>query len=98
MVRQSRQPRPTGDSELKDLLEAQPAPHESASFDIEYPRQLLHWATEQIRDEFSTSPGKAFWLAGVEGGPPGRLPSKSHNGGTVYQYKSQVMARLRKKN
>src|SRR5215831_8082780 len=46
---QRRHPRGTGDSAIRQLLEAQPAPtcEESVLFDTEYRRRLLHWAAER---------------------------------------------------
>src|SRR5262252_2146638 len=50
---QRRHPRGTGDTETRQLLEAQPAPssEESVLFDAEYRRRLLHWAAGRVRDE-----------------------------------------------
>jgi RNA polymerase sigma-70 factor (ECF subfamily) len=98
LIRQQRQPRGSGDTDMQDLLEAQPAPHDSALFDIEVKRQLLFWAAEQIRDEFSELTWQAFWRAGVEGCPASEVAQAlGTTVGTVYHYKSRVMARLRKK-
>jgi RNA polymerase sigma-70 factor (ECF subfamily) len=99
LVRQGRQPRGTGDSAVQALLDAQPAPDEgSALFDAECKRQLLYWAAEQVRGEFTPLAWQAFWLAAVEG-----LPAAEAAGalgttvGMVYHSKSRVMARLRTK-
>src|SRR5262249_10263589 len=42
---QRRQPRGTGDADVRQFLEAQPAPksEESVLFEVEYRRNLLHW-------------------------------------------------------
>lgn len=50
-------------------METQPVPDAegSALFDAEYRRRLLHWATEQVRGEFTDLAWKVFWQAGVEG-------------------------------
>ena len=60
---QRRHPRGTGDTQIQQLLEAQPASdsEESALFDAEYHRRLLHWAAERIRDEFTETVWLAFW-------------------------------------
>src|SRR5262249_39932403 len=65
---QRRHPRGTGDTEVRRLLEAQPAPtsQESALFDEEYRRRLLHWAAERVRGEFPDTAWRAFWMTGVE--------------------------------
>jgi RNA polymerase sigma factor (sigma-70 family) len=100
LVRQARQPRGGGDTALRDLLESWPAPsgEDSALFDAEYRRQLLHWAAAQVRDEFSELTWRAFWAAGVEGRPAGEVAQElGTTAGTVYHCKSKVMARLRRK-
>jgi RNA polymerase sigma factor (sigma-70 family) len=96
---QRRHPRGTGDSQVRQLLEAQPAPdsEESALFDTEYRRRLLHWAAERVRDEFPETAWQAFWRTGVQG----QSAEEAARGlgltvGTVYQYKSRVVARLRR--
>jgi RNA polymerase sigma factor (sigma-70 family) len=96
---QRRHPRGTGDTEIQQLLEALPAPdsEESALFDAEYHRRLLHWAAERVKDEFSPAVWLAFWKTGVEGQSADEAArALSLSVGTVYQYKSRVVARLRK--
>jgi RNA polymerase sigma factor (sigma-70 family) len=100
LIHQKRHPRGSGDSDIKSLLEAQPAPsaEDSALFEAEYKRQLLYWAAEQLRAEFSELTWNAFWQAGVEG----RSAKDVAEGlgttvGTVYHCKSRVMAQMRKK-
>src|SRR4051794_4419852 len=96
---QRRHPRGTGDTEIHQLLEAQPAPNleESLLFDAEYQRRLLHWAAERVRQEFSEVAWEAFWKTGVEGRSADEAArSLGLTVGTVYQYKSRVVARLRR--
>jgi RNA polymerase sigma-70 factor (ECF subfamily) len=96
---QRRHPRGTGDTEVRRLLEEQPAPNseESALFDAEYRRHLLHWAAERVRDEFSQTVWQAFWTTGVEGQSTQEAArALGLTIGTVYQYKSRVVARLRR--
>ncbi len=96
---QRRHPRGTGDTEIQQLLEAQPAPdsEESALFDAEYHRRLLHWAAERVKDEFSAAAWLAFWKTGVEGQSADEAArALGLSVGTVYQYKSRVVARLRR--
>jgi RNA polymerase sigma-70 factor (ECF subfamily) len=98
LVRQARQPRGSGDSAVHDLLHAQPAPDDSALFDGEYRRQLLAWAAEQVRGEFSELTWQAFWQSGVEGRPALEVArALGTTVGTVYHCKSRVMARLRRR-
>jgi RNA polymerase sigma-70 factor (ECF subfamily) len=96
---QRRHPRGTGDTAIRELLEAQPAPNseESVLFDVEYRRQLLHWAARRVRDEFSETAWQAFWRTGVEGqGAEEAARALGLTVGTVYQYKSRVVTRLRR--
>jgi RNA polymerase sigma-70 factor (ECF subfamily) len=95
-----RQPEGTGDTGVADLLAAQPAPasEESALFEVEYRRQLFHWAAEQIRGGFSEAAWQAFWRTAVEGqGAKDVADALGMTFGTVYNCKSRVMARLRQK-
>jgi RNA polymerase sigma-70 factor (ECF subfamily) len=92
--------RGSGDSDVRRLLEEQPAPDagESAVFDTECRRQLLYWAAEQVRGEFSELTWQAFWQAGVEGKAAADVAAAlGTTVGAVYHYKSRVMARLRQK-
>jgi RNA polymerase sigma factor (sigma-70 family) len=98
LIRQERHPRGSGDSGINGLLEAVPSPAESALFEAEYKRQLLYWAAEQVREEFSALTWKAFWQAAVEGRSAGEVAATlGTTVGTIYHCKSRVMARLRKK-
>jgi RNA polymerase sigma-70 factor (ECF subfamily) len=96
---QRRHPRGTGDTEVRQLLEQQPAPTSEGStlFDAEYRRHLLHWAAGKVRDEFSDPAWQAFWKTGVEGQSAGEAArALGLTVGTVYQYKSRVVARIRR--
>ncbi len=100
LIRRQRHPRGSGGSDMMGVLEAQPAPdsEESALFDAEYRRRLLHWAAEQVRSEFTDLAWKAFWQAGVEGRAAREVADVlGTTVGTVYHYKSRIMARLRQK-
>jgi RNA polymerase sigma factor (sigma-70 family) len=98
LVRQERHPRGSGDSRIMDLLEAVPSPAESAVFEAEYQRQVLYWAANEVRAEFSRLTWKAFWEAGVEGRSAGAVArALGTTVGTIYHSKSRVMARLREK-
>jgi RNA polymerase sigma-70 factor (ECF subfamily) len=98
LIAQRRHPRGSGDSAMNGLLQTVPSPAESALFEAEYKRQLLYWAAEQVRDEFSSLTWKAFWQAGVEGRSARDVAEKlGTTVGTIYHCKSRVMARLRQK-
>jgi RNA polymerase sigma factor (sigma-70 family) len=96
---QRRHPRGTGDSEWHRLLEEQPAPDspQSAVFDAEYRLHILDWAAERVRDEFPEPTWLAFWKTGVEGqSARDAARTLGLSVGTVYQYKSRVVARIRR--
>jgi RNA polymerase sigma-70 factor (ECF subfamily) len=100
LIHQRRHPRGTGDTDMKCFLEAQPDPatEDSVLFETEYRRQLLDWAAEQVRGEFTPLSWQAFWQTGVEGRPAKEVAAAlGTTVGTVYHYKSRVMARLRQK-
>jgi RNA polymerase sigma-70 factor (ECF subfamily) len=95
LTRQANHPRGTGDSAVREALEDRPAPAapESALVDEEYRRQRLAWAAERVRGEFS----EPTWRAGVEGRPAREVAEAlGLSVGTVYQYKSRVVARIRR--
>jgi RNA polymerase sigma factor (sigma-70 family) len=99
LVGQRRHPRGTGDTGLQRLLEEQPevGEEESALFEAEYRRRLLSWAADRVRSAFSDVIWQAFWLTGVEGRPTKEVAdSLGMSIGTVYQYKSRVVARIRR--
>ena len=94
-----RHPRGTGDTDVLRLLEQQPDPSgaESALFEAEYRRRVLCWAAERVRGDFSPPIWQAFWQTGVEGKPPKEVAEAlGMSLGTVYQYKSRVVARIRR--
>src|SRR5262245_26878695 len=96
---QRRQPRGTGDANMTLRLEDLPAPDPEASarFDEQYRDRLLQWVAERVRGEFSQLVWQAFWQAGVEGKSAAIVAEAlGLTIGTVYQYKSRVVTRLRR--
>jgi RNA polymerase sigma factor (sigma-70 family) len=94
-----RHPRGTGDTDIQRLLEDQAdlPPEESALFDAEYRKRLLSWAADRVRGSFSETIWQAFWQTGVEGRPVKEVAvALGMSIGTVYQYKSRVVARIRR--
>jgi RNA polymerase sigma-70 factor (ECF subfamily) len=94
-----RHPQGTGDTDMQRLLEDHPnlTGEDSVLFETEYRRRLLAWAAERIRGEFSDAAWQAFWQAGVEGRSPKEVAEAlGISLGTVYQYKSRVMVRIRR--
>jgi RNA polymerase sigma factor (sigma-70 family) len=99
LAAQRRHPRGTGDTGMQHLMEQQPeaTPEESAEFEVEYRRRLLDWAAERARGVFSEPIWQAFWLAAVQGRPAKDVAeSLGMSVGTVYQYKSRVVTRIRR--
>ena len=94
-----RQVRGSGDTSVARRIDEQPAASDdpSAEFDLEYRRRLFDWAAERVRAEVSETEWRAFYLAGVEGREPRDVAAAlATSVGTVYSYKSRVMARLRR--
>jgi RNA polymerase sigma-70 factor (ECF subfamily) len=94
-----RQPRGTGDTGVQGLLEAHPAPspEDTALFEAEYRRRLFDWAAGRVRAECTEPAWLAFRMAGVDGRPAAEVAEAlGTTVGTVYYYKSHVMARLRR--
>jgi RNA polymerase sigma-70 factor (ECF subfamily) len=99
LAARDRQVRGTGDTAVARLFDELPAAPEetSAEFDLEYRRRLFDWAAERVRAEISETEWRAFYLAGVEGREPREVAAMlATSVGTVYSYKSRVMARLRR--
>src|SRR5262249_40363990 len=95
-----RHPQGVGDTSVRRLLDAQPAPspEDTALFEAEYRRRAFAWAAERVRDEVSELAWRVVWMAGVEGNNAKAVAlALGTTIGTVYHYKSQVMARLRRK-
>ncbi len=96
---QRRHPRGSGDTEMQRLMEEHPAAAEEESmlFESEYRRRLLDWAAERVRRVFSEPIWQAFWQAAVQGRPAKDVAqSLGMSVGTVYQYKSRVVTRIRR--
>jgi RNA polymerase sigma factor (sigma-70 family) len=99
LAAERRHPRGSGETDIERLLEAQPdtCGKESALFDTEYRHRLLNWAAERVRPSVSGQAWQAFWQTGVEGKPAEEVArSLGMSLGTIYQYKSRVVARIRR--
>jgi RNA polymerase sigma-70 factor (ECF subfamily) len=95
-----RHPQGAGDTGVRRLLDAQPAPspEDTELYESEYRRRAFAWAAERVRDEVSELAWRVFWMAAVEGGSAQNVAlAVGTTIGTVYHYKSLVLARLRRK-
>ena len=100
LIRQSRHPRGSGDSQFQLWLETQPSPDSEASqlFDREEKLQLFRWAAQQIRGEFRDAAWTSFWETAVNGRDAASVARElSVKVGVVYVSRSRVMKRLREK-
>jgi RNA polymerase sigma-70 factor (ECF subfamily) len=86
----------SGDSGIRQLLEATPNAEESAVFDLEYRREAFHWAADRVRDTVAETTWQAFWLSSVDAKSIVEVSrSLGVSIGTVYIARSRVMAKLR---
>jgi RNA polymerase sigma-70 factor (ECF subfamily) len=98
LVNQRRHPRGIGGGDLLSLLEerAPRSQEDSALFDLEYRRQLFHWASDRIRGEFQPATWTAFWKTWVEGKKSKDVAVElGMSLGAIYMARSRVVARLR---
>src|SRR5262245_33986050 len=89
----------TGNSDVQEILESQPAPtDERASWEQEYERQVFHWAAEQVRREVEERTWQAFWQTAVEGRRPSDVAKQLRmTVANVYRAKSRVIIRLKER-
>ena len=97
---QRRHPKGSGESDVQELLDQQPAGNsaDSVLFDEEYKRRVFHWAAEAIRGEFTEPTWSAFWKTAVEEGAVRDVAAElGISTGAVYIARSRVIARLRER-
>lgn len=89
----------TGSTSMVELLDAQADPQETtAEILAEARKELIRWATEQIRSEFSEATWNAFWRTAIEGVPIAEVAkSTGRSAGAVYIARYRVIARLKEK-
>lgn len=100
LIRQSRHPRGTGDSDFADRLDDIPAPDgpESQLFDLEHRRQIFAQAVSQIETEFRRDTWRAFWETTVCDRAVAVVSAElKMTIGAIYVARSRVMKRLREK-
>lgn len=98
LLKQSRQPRGSGDTRIQQVLAGHPQDGSELQriWDEEYEQRLFHWAADKIRDQFSESTWQAFWQTGVEDRAACDVAQGlSLSVGAVYIAKSRVLSRLK---
>ena len=98
LIKQSRHPRGSGDSEIRRGLDELPVPdcEQSALYDIEEKRQIFRWAADQVRQEFRDAHWQAFWRTAVEELSASDVAKDlGISVGLVYVSRNRIMKRLR---
>ena len=90
--------RGSGDTGVREKLEAQPDPESSlaASWEEEYERSLADVAMRRVQAEVQPATWKAFWQTAVEGRSAREAgEAVGLSAGAVYVARSRVLARLK---
>jgi RNA polymerase sigma-70 factor, ECF subfamily len=89
----------SGSTSVIELLDAQPDPYATtAEILSEARKELIRWATEQIRSEFSEATWNVFWQTAIEGVPIAEVSkSTGRSAGALYVARYRVIARLKEK-
>ena len=93
----SKPDRATGSSSVDQILQSAQRPDcpNSRLLELEYRREIFQWAIKKVREEFTETTWKAFWLTAVEARPAEEVGSLlGRNRGSIYAAKSRVMQRL----
>ena len=92
-----RRDRGSGDTEVFDLLEEHPDPHQDGLWDQHYQREVFLWAAEQVRPGFTDSTWQAFWQTAVEGQDATAVARERStlSIGAVYVARSRVLDRIK---
>jgi RNA polymerase sigma factor (sigma-70 family) len=100
LIRQSRHPRGSGDSDFARWLDQVPSAEsaESRYFDLERRRQVFLWVVSEIQPEFRETAWQAFWQTSIEGREVAVVARELKlSTGALYVARSRVMKRLREK-
>jgi RNA polymerase sigma-70 factor (ECF subfamily) len=94
-----RQPVGTGQTEVHELLAAQPDDNadEQADWERSWQQHLFDLAATRVKDQFEPTTWRAFWCTAVEAQPVQAVARElGLTPGAVYIARSRVMAKLRK--
>ena len=100
LIKQSRHPRGSGDSDIRREIDELPAAdgEQSVLFNMEEKRQIFRWAAERVRQEFRETHWQAFWLTAIDGRNAIEVATElGISVGLVYVSRNRVMKRLREK-
>ncbi|MBS0206076.1 MAG: sigma-70 family RNA polymerase sigma factor [Planctomycetes bacterium] len=89
----------TGSTSVAELLKHQPE-HDNLTADllVEARRELVRWAAEQIRLEFSDETWKVFWMTSIDGTSVAEtVKITGRSSGSIYVARYRVIARLKEK-
>ncbi len=98
LTRRKYRPLGTGDSGVAELLQqhVDPVGTESATFELEYRREVFRWAADQVRQQVHERTWRAFWLVSVEGRVTADVARElKMSVGAVHIAQSRVRGRLR---
>jgi RNA polymerase sigma-70 factor, ECF subfamily len=98
LTRRGHRPLGTGDDQVAQMLAQVPAPESqlSSEFDLEYRREVFHWAAEKVRDTVADTTWQSFWLTEMENLPVVEAAEQLNiSVGNVYIGRSRVMTRLK---
>ncbi len=85
-----------GDDAMSSLAEAPAASDLSNQFDAEYQTEVIRWAAEHVRHQFSSKTWQAFELTHIQGmSIPDASAELAMTVGSIYIARSRVVHRLR---
>lgn len=96
--RRKRQPRGSGESAVRAVLENTPDDIDALQecWDQEFQKRMFEWASQRVQDKFQEATWQAFWQTAVEDRPVAEVAeSLGLSVGAVYIAKSRVLARLK---
>jgi len=89
--------RATGGTDMRWILDQQPAPsEETQSLQLDYRRQIFIAAANKIRPEFQSDTWDAFWQTAIDNQTVNEVADRlGRSRGSVYTARSRVMSRLK---